>query len=463
MPIRWRLTLWFALILCAILLLSGIVLNVLLQRYLINEVDGNLRVYSARVHGTLDPQAMNDTLDYDVIHAMLPPINEFATPGIYIQIIDRNGNIIAKSDSLGDQQLPVNPALIQKGFEGTAAIENVSAGGRAGVRIMVSPLYLKDQTVLLEIGQSLSHIDSTLTQVRWALLSSIVLALMLAVVSGGFLVRSALTPVSQITGTARSIIKGGLDAGRRVDYRGPPDEIGQLASTFDLMIDNLDQAFQSQKHFVADSSHELRGPLTVIRGNLDLLKRGTLSEADRKESLKAIESETARMIKIANDLLLLAEIESQKAPGKETVSLKSIVLEELKRARLLAGKRQVSVGRLESLSITGDTLRLKQVLANLVENAIKYTPETGSIILSLFREGDWARLEVADTGMGIAPEHLPHIFDRFYRVDKARSRATGGAGLGLAIVKGIVEQHAGHVTVTSEPGTGTTFTVWLKL
>ncbi len=461
MPIRWRLTLWFALILCAILILSGIVLHVLLQRYLSNQVDDNLRVHSAQIHGTLNPQEVPDPLDYKVIHSKLPPINEFATPGVYVQLLDRNGNVVVKSNSLGEQELPVNPSLISRGFAGNDAIETVAAGENARVRVMVSPLYLRDQVLLLEVAQSLNHIDTTMRQLRWATLSSILLALVLAAVSGGAIVRNALSPVSQITRTARSI-ETSFDLSRRVGYVGPPDEIGGLATTFDEMIDHLDRVFQSQKHFVADASHELRGPLTVIRGNLDLLKR-QLSQDDRRESLRAIEQETMRMAKIVEDLLLLAEVESDRVVTQEGVALKEILLTERERAQTLAGKRKIVIDQQEDLVVNGDAQRLKQLLGNLVNNAIKYTPEEGTITLSLYQDGEWARPDVADTGVGIAPEHLPHIFDRFYRVDKARSRVSGSTGLGLAIVKGIAEQNSGRVTVTSEPGKGSIFTVWLKL
>lgn len=461
MPIRWRLTLWFALILCAILILSGIVLHILLQRYLINEVDDNLSIYSARVHGTLHPQETPEPLVYDVIHSRLPPINEFAFPGIYIQLIDRDGNVVVKSDSLGEQELPVNPSLIERGFAGTIAIETVAAGDSASVRIMVSPLYLKDDILLLEVAQSVNPIETTMSQVRWALLASVLMALTLAGILGAVLVRRTLSPVERITRTAQSI-EAGSDLTRRVGYSGTMDEVGQLATTFDHMIERLARAFQSQRHFVADASHELRGPLTVLRGNLDLLRRN-LSDEDRRESLRAIEAETARMVRIVDDLLLLAEVESGHLGPQENVALEEILLEELGRAQPLAGNRKIIIGHQENLTVSGDAHRLKQLLANLVDNAIRYTSEKSIITLSLFREGDWARLEVADTGVGIAPEHLPHIFDRFYRVDKARSRFGGGTGLGLAIVKGIAEQHEGRVTVTSEPGKGSVFTVWLKL
>jgi signal transduction histidine kinase len=228
------------------------------------------------------------------------------------------------------------------------------------------------------------------------------------------------------------------------------------------MIEQLDRLLQSQRTFVADASHELRGPLTVIRGNLDLLKRN-LSEEDRSESIRVLEAEMTRMTRIVNDLLVLAEVESGPLEQQQTVSLKDILLDSQDRALLLAGNRKITIERQEDLWVKGDGHKLDQMANNLVSNAVKYTPDGGTITLSLFQDGDWARLEVADTGIGIAPEHLPHIFDRFYRVDKAHSRAGGGTGLGLAIVKGIAQQHGGTVTVNSELGKGSTFTVRLKL
>jgi signal transduction histidine kinase len=240
------------------------------------------------------------------------------------------------------------------------------------------------------------------------------------------------------------------------------DEIGQLATTFDHMIEHLDRVFESQRHFIADASHDLRSPLTVLQGNLDLLKRN-MSEDDRQESLRAMGAETQRMSKIIDDLLLLTEVESGQMEREEKVSLKEILLEGMERGQQSAGNRTVIIGRQEDLYIRGDAHRLMRLLGNLVDNAIRYTPDEGTITLSLFRDGDWVRLEVADTGIGITPENLPHVFERFYMVDKARSRKRRGSGLGLAIVKAIAEQHGGKVAVTSETGKGSTFTVWLRV
>ncbi|MBM3131972.1 MAG: HAMP domain-containing protein, partial [Chloroflexi bacterium] len=420
------------------------------------------RIYSAQIHGTLHPGGgVPEDLDYDVIHSSLPPINEFATPGVYIQIIDRDGRVVVKSDNLGVQELPIDPKLLERGFTGDA-IGTVSAGSGARLRIIVSPLYLLDETLLLEVAQSLRHVDATMSQVRWALLGGVLVALMLSIASGAVLVRRTLGPVERITRTAQAI-EASHDLGRRVGYKGPADEIGRLATTFDHMIEHLDKVFKSQKDFVADASHDLRSPLTVLRGNIELLTRRDLPEGERRKCLDAVAGEIERMTNLVNDLLLLAEIESGETDYREPVPLRQLLNETLSRAQLMTVHHTVTWGRIEDVAPQGSPQRLRQLLDNLVDNAIKYTPEGGTITLSAFRDGDWACLEVTDTGVGIAPEHLPHLFDRFYRVDRARSRAGAGTGLGLAIVKEIAERHGGTVSVQSIPGKGSTFTVRLKL
>jgi len=257
-------------------------------------------------------------------------------------------------------------------------------------------------------------------------------------------------------------IEESTDLSRRVGLNGTADEIAQLAGTFDHMIERLETVFESQKKFIADASHELRSPLTVIRGNLDLIRKHP-DKDNLTESLKAIESETARMSKIVADLLLLAEVETQQDTKRGPVDLAGAVREEIARARAMAPNRKIDLLRAESITVEGDRQRLRQLLGNLLDNAVKHTPEGSEVTVSLWREGHWARIDVSDTGPGIAPEHIPHLFDRFYRVDRARSRSTASHGLGLAIVKGIVEQHGGTVSVTSDIGKRTTFSVRLKI
>lgn len=461
MPIRWRLSLWFTLVLSGILFISGLITNSLLESYLNNEIDNNLNVYTARVHGTLHPDQVPEPVDFNVIHSRLPAISEFSSPGIYVQIIEKDGTVLVKSDNLGNQELPTDPVLIQDGLNGIAGSKDLPAGDGAMVRIRVSPLYLQDRIVVLEVGQSLKTLETTMNRVKLALIGGVLAALLLSSLLGYTIVRNTLSPVQRVTRTARGIEESS-DLGSKVNYNGPNDEIKELANTFDRMIGRLDIAFQSQRRFVADASHELRTPLTIIRGNLGLLKRNLDKEA-RQESIQAIRTETERMARIVDDLLVLAEVAAGQGKKQDRVSLEEVLVDGLTRAQQLAGNRKIVLGRHRDLSVNGDINQLKQMLCNLVDNAVKYTPEGGSVTLSLVQEGEWARFDVSDTGIGIPPEHLQHIFERFYRVDKARSRTQGGTGLGLAIVKETVEYMGGHVSVSSEPGKGSTFTVWLKL
>jgi signal transduction histidine kinase len=395
-----------------------------------------------------------DNADYNLIGSSLAFLGDSASPNIWVQLTDGNGNVLAKSGKLGEQELPV--------VSGQAG-SPVTAQSTDGTRLRILPLYLQAEDQIFQLGfaQSLASIDPIMSSMGLTLLLVIPGFLILTTASASIMIGRALSPVKKVTATAQSIASSS-DLSRRVNHRGPKDEIGELAATFDRMIEQLDRLLQSQRGFVADASHELRGPLTVIRGNLDLLKRN-LSEEDRTESIRVLEAEMARMTRIVNDLLVLAEVESGPLEQSQLVSLKDIILDAQDRALLLAGDRHIVIERQDDLWVKGDAHKLDQLVGNLVGNAIKYTPDGGTITLSLFQDGEWAHLDVADTGIGISPEHLPHIFDRFYRVDRARSRAGGGTGLGLAIVKGIALQHGGKVTVTSETGKGSTFTVWLKL
>jgi len=317
MPIHWRLSLWFALVLSGILLLSGIVAHNLLLSYLKTEIDDNLSVYTARVHGTLHADTVPVPIDYSVIHSKLPALSEFASPGTYIQLLDEKEEVVVRSNNLGEQQLPIDISLMQDAINGGVGLKTLVASDGTPVRVIVSPLYLQDRTLVLEIGQSLRTVEITMNRLKLALSGSVLAALLMSSLLGYAIVRRTLSPVHQVTRTAKDIQESS-DLDRRVNYRGPRDEIAELADTFDMMIDRLDVAFQSQKQFVADASHELRTPLTVMKGNLDLLKKG-LGEEERKESLKAIRIETDRMARIVDDLLLLAEVEGGHVSRHEDV------------------------------------------------------------------------------------------------------------------------------------------------
>ena len=463
MPIRWRLTLWFSIIVLSILAATSVLVYFFVSRYLLDEADSNLDSYAAKVHGSILPAKIDGPIDYNVVHSQLPAINAFSSPGVYVQIIDDTGAVVVKSDSLlqMDQELPASAALTTGALQGEAEFETLVASDGTRLRVLATPLYVQDRTLVLEVAQSLNIMDSTMSRLRLSLMGGVLLAVVLVAIAGAVILTRAFQPVRRISSIARDIQES-ADLTRRVGQTKTADEIGQLSSTFDHMIERLESVFESQKKFIADASHELRSPLTVIRGNLDLIKKHPDKE-NVSESLKAIESETVRMSKIVSDLLLLAELETGQETKKGRVKLAEAVREEVTRTRALAPTRNVEISRAEDISIDGDGQRVRQLLGNLLDNAVKHTPESSAIFVSLYREGEWARLDVSDTGPGIPPEHIPHLFDRFFRVDKARSRSVGSHGLGLAIVKGIVEQHGGTVSVTSEMGKGTTFTVRLRI
>ena len=453
MSIRWRLTLSFALVLGIAAVVAGLFFYVAIQNWVISvQVDTRLRVYSALTTDELSG-GTGGSIDYDFAVASLPSLGysdpDHPNSAIGVQLADGDGTVLARSNNLGDQVLPV------------VSGENIVTASGGTLRILPYYFEASGQTYQLAFAQSLSSVNSSLVSYGIAVLLIVVVFVTLATASVAIMIGRALSPVKRVTATAQGIASSS-DLSRRVNYHGSKDEIGQLAATFDQMIEQIDGLMRSQRSFVADASHELRGPLTVIRGNLDLLKRN-VSEEDRLESIRVLEAEMTRMTRIVNDLLILAEVESEQLDREQTVSLKELLLDAHERALQLAGERRVVMERQEDLWVKGDAHRLDQLIGNLVGNAIKYTPEGGTITLSLYQDGEWARLDVADTGVGIPTEHLPHIFERFYRVDKAHSRRSGGSGLGLAIVKGIAEQHGGKVNVTSEPGKGSTFSVWLKL
>jgi len=254
-----------------------------------------------------------------------------------------------------------------------------------------------------------------------------------------------------------------------VDYRGPPDEVGQLATTFNGMLQELQGAYrqtertlQQQRRFVADASHELRTPLTTIRGNLGLLQRQPpIAEDDERAVLSDMVDETNRLIRLTNDLLVLARSDAGRALRQVPVPIGPLVDDICRQGKLLGATQTIVCEAVPEVSVVGDPDAIKQVLLILLDNALKFTPEGGTITLRAAVLDRMAAIHLHDTGPGIAPEALPHIFERFYRSDEARSGE--GAGLGLAIAKELIEAQHGQIGVESELGKGSTFTVTLPL
>jgi len=312
----------------------------------------------------------------------------------------------------------------------------------------------------VEVGVSTQRTEETLSQVLLLLAVGLPVGVLIAVSGGFVLVRRALKPVTRIAHKAEDISQHNLSERLPVVQSG--DELERLSISLNNMIARLEDAVQSSKRFVADASHELRTPLTVLRGELESLAQDVQLKAHTRESLGSLLEEVDRLAEVVESLLALSKLDAGEASAERVrFDLAELVTTTAGQMSLLAEDKSIRVecDAARNVIVEGDRSRMKQVVVNLLDNAIKYTPIGGNVLLRIAREGDHAILEVVDNGVGIPADALPHMFKRFFRVDDSRSREQGGAGLGLSIVKSICAAQGAEVDVTSRPGGGSCFRV----
>lgn len=451
--IRVRLTLWYVALLAVILLAFSAFLYVSLSQSLHAEVERTLTAQARQIAATLD------------LENGQPSLNEGADglpDGTIVALYDATGTRLIVGNTR--QPLPALSDALAQAIRGQQSFSTVRLSDGAEWRVLVMPVVENGRTVaVLQVARSERDVEGTLGQLVALMAVAIPLILLLASAGGLFLARQALAPVDRITRLAEQI--GAEDLSRRLNLP-TNDELGRLAATFDRMLDRLDHAFQRQRQFAADASHELRTPLTMLTSQVDVTLERRRTVAEYRQALASVREDATRMGHLLGELLALARADAgQEGLVFERVNLSDLADDVVAAMTPLAKPREVRLERTmgEGVDIEGDQTRLMQLLVNFVDNGLKYTPAGGAVTVTVDQEEGHALLRVADTGVGIAPEHLPHLFERFYRVDKARSRAEGGAGLGLAISQWIVRAHGGTTSVTSQPGRGTTFTVMLPL
>ena len=330
------------------------------------------------------------------------------------------------------------------------------------VRLLVREARSGGQPVYLRVGRSERFAREELGEFAAVLGLSLPFAFAVAVVAGYLLARRALAPVSAMTARARRITAEHLD--ERLPVENPADEFGQLAGVVNEALDRLERAFETLRRFTADASHELRTPLTAIRTVGEVGLRERRGEADYREMIGSILEEAERLTATVDSLLLLSRADAGKADLQPApMSLDGLATEVAADLAVLAEEKrqQVRVEASAAVMIVADWPAVRQAAINLLDNAIKYSPDGAVIRLVVRRAGPSGVLDVIDNGPGIAPEHLPHVFERFYRADKARSRAGGGAGLGLAIARWAVEANGGRIEVESELARGSVFSIVL--
>ncbi len=453
MSLRLRLTLLYSTLIGGILLLFGSAVYILISITLLNEVDNTL---ATTVQDIIKVTQVDSSGAVSAIN--LPSLE--LTANTYVQVWGKDGKLKSSSPGISNMRVSLDPVGLQSRYP--VYHENTVQG--IHLRVLSVPLQLgKHPIAVVQVAASLTVLDSARNNLLNILLVSAILAIALAAAGSWLVLARALAPLDVVTETAQAINRAD-DLSRRIPYKGPEtDEIGRLIASFNQTLERLETLFTSQQRLLADVSHELRTPLTVIKGSVDLMRR--MKKLD-EESLISIDQEAGRLTRLVGGLLLLAQAESGRLSlNMKPVELDTLMLEVFHEMRILAGgKVTIRVADIDEVQVLGDRDRLKQVLLNLVANAVQYTPPGGEVFMSLARIGDQARVIVRDTGPGIPAQDLPFIFERFYRAEKSRTRSRGsGFGLGLSIAQWIVENHDGTIKVESQEGQGTTFAIWLPI
>jgi len=378
-------------------------------------------------------------------HTILSPRRQ------YIQILDRNGDLLYRSPSLGKQSLQFTD--IPYGW-----IKVVTTYNDEGRELRIAST--QNDYVKILVAYPMEELNEVLDGIFSIFRILAPIALLISVIGGWFLAHRSLKPVDTITKTAREISAQNLN--QRLPAQAVDDELGRLTATFNDMIGRLQESFAQIQRFSADASHELRTPLTIMRGEIEVALRRKRLPAPTRELLKSVHDELVRLSSIVESLMILIKTES----GRQAFQFSNIALDEMLRgltedARVLASTKKINVEtlRIDHVTIRGDAARLRQLFLNLIENAIKYTPQRGTVTFTLTRENDQAVVSIGDTGIGIPKRDLQKVFDRFYRVKSDGS----GSGLGLAIAKWIAEAHHGTIQVSSREKKGSIFTITLPL
>lgn len=472
-PIGLQLALVYTLLLAAILLALGVLLSSQLDRFFIENAFGRLQTQAQQVvtreargpggPGGRDRPGPGPSYLDRVSRGLVSELNARDT---HVSIYGPAGTLLEEGKTYTGvaEWPPPTEAALQGALGGSPQPSVIPYGSTRAVRLILPVIEGGQPVAAAVLTTSLKDADNLLQTFRWYLIVAITGAGVIGTLIGIPLTRYLLRPLERVATTAEAISAG--DLSRRVGLPPGRNELRRLGAAFDHMVDRIEATLQAQRQFIADSSHELRTPLTALGGMVEMLLLGVDAGDPRKTQriLSALDREIGRLSRLVGDLLTLSQLDAHPQLVRRPVSLSELVEEVADQARALSSGQEVARTVAPGLVVLGDADRLRQVVLNLVDNGFKYTPAGGRVSIDLKAHNGWAELRVEDTGDGIAPDALPHIFDRFYRVDKARARQSGGAGLGLAIAKSIAERHGGRIEATSDgPGQGSRFTLRLPL
>jgi len=477
--VRARLTVWYSLVLGLVLVLVAVLTYIVYQRNISQRTDANLAEMADAFATTFNTELPDQIGENQIKEAARESMQEHRFRDTIFVVLDSGGDVLISSLELpkaGPPREHITADIFSSPeFREVAASQRMGItersrvpGGRDGLRAYTQMLSAGGRYYKLVLLQSLHAQQETMEDIGETFLLVIPIALLLAAVGGYFLARKSLAPVAEMASQARGMGAANLRA--RLAVANQRDELGQLALSFNELLDRLEESFERQKRFIADASHELRTPVAILRGETEV----TLSRADRspeeyRETLNILRDESQRLARIIEDLFTLTRADAGEYPlTAGDLYLDELAADVLRRARSLAQAKNITLSSsiAAELPLRADEALLRRMLLNLLDNAIKYTADGGAIRLECRRVGEEYKVSVTDTGEGIPAEMQQRVFERFFRADKARSRKDGehgGAGLGLSIARWIAEAHQGRVELTRSDASGSTFTVVLPV
>lgn len=461
MPIKWKLTLWYGGILSLILVIFACGVYIYFNNSLQKSIDTKIRSIGEVLSSSMTEA--HGTSVFGNFERYLENVLGRKPKGKFIQILDSSGRIGAKMSDIEGETLPTSFNTLERAMRGEVVYETVERT-KPRLRMVTIPIVEnKKVTSVVQIGTSLEDFDETMRKLLLVMIISIPTSISVTIVVGYFMAKKALRPVDQIRRAAVKITSSNLD--EKIDIGGRRDELARLAETFNAMIGRLKDSFQRINQFSIDVSHELKTPLTILKGATEVALRKERDKEDYKRLLISNLEEVDRMSRIIDDLLLLSKAETKEIKlNLEDIALRDLILGVCMDMKITAANKGIELQAtdLEDVRLKGDELKLRRMLWNIVENGIKYSPRGGTVAISSYVNDGYARIDVKDNGVGIAEEDIKFIFDRFYRADRSRRRETG-SGLGLSISKWIAEAHNGTIEVKSKPSEGSLFSIKLPI